>query len=171
MSTRGYLGLKKNGELKGTYNHFDSYPTGLGADIMNYICKELEQGKRIEVLSETFDYIQLVNENDTPTKEQQEACQKAGLVNLIVADRSLEDWYCLLREAQGNLKIYVDKVIPYMIDSNSFLEDTLFCEWAYILNLDTGLLEIYENGNRDLRAEISIENMTLDDVLTLQSMI
>ena len=34
MSTRGYMGIQKKGELKGQYNHFDSYIEGLGKDII-----------------------------------------------------------------------------------------------------------------------------------------
>ena len=34
MSTRGYMGIKKKGQLKGQYNHFDSYISGLGKDII-----------------------------------------------------------------------------------------------------------------------------------------
>ena len=35
MSTRGYYGIKKKGELKGSYNHWDSYPSGLGKDLVD----------------------------------------------------------------------------------------------------------------------------------------
>jgi hypothetical protein len=31
-----------------------------------------------------------------------------------------------------------------MIDSKGFLSDSLFCEWAYIINLDKEVLEVYE---------------------------
>ena len=30
-----------------------------------------------------------------------------------------------------------------MIDSRSFMKDSLFCEWAYVINLTTNKLEIY----------------------------
>jgi hypothetical protein len=32
---------------------------------------------------------------------------------------------------------------------NRFLIDSLFCEWAYIINLDSGKLEIYHGFNHD----------------------
>ena len=35
-----------------------------------------------------------------------------------------------------------------MIDSSGFLLDSLFCEWAYIVNLDTGKLELYRGFNK-----------------------
>lgn len=30
-----------------------------------------------------------------------------------------------------------------MIDSSHFLLDSLYCEWGYILNLDTKMLEVW----------------------------
>ena len=31
-----------------------------------------------------------------------------------------------------------------MEEGNSFIRDSLFCEWGYILNLDEGVLEVYQ---------------------------
>ncbi|KXA90372.1 hypothetical protein AKJ61_00800 [candidate division MSBL1 archaeon SCGC-AAA259B11] len=33
MSTRGCVAIKREDGWEGIYNHFDSYPTGLGADL------------------------------------------------------------------------------------------------------------------------------------------
>ena len=33
--------------------------------------------------------------------------------------------------------------LRYMLDSADFLKDSLFCEWAYIINLSTKRLEVY----------------------------
>lgn len=38
---------------------------------------------------------------------------------------------------------------PVLIDSTGFLQNSLFCEWAYLLNLDTGRLEIYKGFQRE----------------------
>lgn len=165
MSTRGYLGLKKNGELKGMYNHFDSYPSGLGVYIIETL-NGIDSGDRINVLNETYDFIQLVDEDSKPTKEQIKLCKDSGVANFIVSTRSEDDWYCLLRETQGNLKLYIDKVIPYMLNGNDFIYDELFCEWYYIINLDTKKLEVWENDweakKGVKRVELSLTNDELD---------
>lgn len=165
MSTRGYLGLKKNGELKGMYNHFDSYPSGLGVYIIETL-NGIDSGDRINVLNETYDFIQLVDEDSKPTKEQIKLCKDSGVANFVVSTKSEDDWYCLLRGTQGNLKLYIDKVIPYMLDGNDFISDTLFCEWYYIINLDTKKLEVWENdweAKKGIkRVELSLTNDELD---------
>lgn len=170
MSTRGYLGLKKNGELKGMYNHFDSYPSGLGVSIIETL-NEINSEERIKVLNDTYDFIQLVDEDSKPTKEQIKICKDSGVANFVVSTKSEDDWYCLLRETQGNLMVYIDKVIPYMLNGNDFINDTLFCEWYYIINLDTNKLEVHENnwnGNKDVkRLELDLLNLDSNSLLDL----
>ena len=56
--------------------------------------------------------------------------------------QSLEEWYVLLRNLQGEL--YDILKAGVMIDSAAFLLDSLFCKHAYVLNLDSGMFEYYE---------------------------
>ena len=41
MGTRGLLGWKVNGEYHGAYNHWDSYPEGLGMEIAQWVFEKL----------------------------------------------------------------------------------------------------------------------------------
>jgi len=134
MGTRGLIGFRKNGIDKLTYNHFDSYPEYLGKKVLEFIV-----GYR-EDLDSIFDNIILVNETDRPTKEQIEECKE--FTDLSVSTRSNEEWYCLLRKAQGNLRCYAQG-LKYMIDNHDFILDSVFCEYAYIINLDNHELEFW----------------------------
>ena len=135
MSTRGAYGFYKDGVSKITYNHFDSYPEELGLDIIKYI-----KSKPIEEMNADFNSITMVNGNDKPTTEQFLKC--AEYYNYNVSSKSPEKWYCLLPEAQGDLD--ASAKIGIMIDSQEFMKDSLFCEYAYIINLDKDVLEIYK---------------------------
>ena len=135
MGTRGAYGFRKDGKLKVTYNHFDSYPDWLGASIAEFI-----KSTSYDEIVEIYDRLVMVDEMSKPTAEQIEACK--GYTNLHVGNANSEDWYCLLRESQGDLSAYKgDDALIYMIDNASFLDDTLFCEYAYIIDLDDGTLE------------------------------
>ena len=166
MSTRGYYGIKKKGELKGTYNHFDSYASGLGANLVETI-NEIKKEDRLRVLNETFDYIKLVDSSVLPTEEQKEKCKKANITDLNVGNESLDDWYCLLRKTQGDLDIYINKIIPYMENGNDFINDTLFCEWAYIINLDTNKFEVIYGWQNRKKKEFDLLNLDLKEILKL----
>ena len=173
MGTRGLYGFRKNNQDKTSYNHCDSYPEGLGVDILKFICNH-----SIEEMNEFYDRIIMVDQRSNPTDEQKENCIKNGFVNLNVSNQSENDWYCLLRNLQGELEKLYKCEFPYMIDDSDFIKDSLFCEYAYIINLDTNVLEFYKGfqhvpqyGNRygiektdgyypcKLEAEISIEQI------------
>lgn len=140
MGTRGCYGFYKDGVTKATYNHFDSYIEGLGKDILDFI-----GNTSIPIMNKIFDKIELVREDDIPTIEQIENCQK--YTDLDVSNKSIMDFYCLLRKAQGDLNAYKTD-LKYMIDSKEFLGNSLFCEYAYIINLDKNVLEFYKGFNK-----------------------
>jgi hypothetical protein len=52
-----------------------------------------------------------------------------------------KDMYSLLRGLQGNIGMMLERGI--MTEHNDFIKDSLFCEWAYILNVDDKTFEIY----------------------------
>ena len=135
MSTRGAYGFHKDGVDKITYNHYDSYPEGLGAEIVKF-CRTTSK----EEMNEVFDHIILVDRSSTPSKEQIRAC--VDYYDDTVSTGKIREWYALLRQAQGGLDAYKDG-LRYMIDSKAFMQDSLFCEWAYVINLTSGKLEVY----------------------------
>jgi hypothetical protein len=141
MGTRGLYGFYRDGVTKATYNHYDSYPEGLGAVIVDFL-----RSTSIHELNRIFDNIILIDEHSKPTEEQIENC--APFTNLGVSNQSTDDWYCLLRNAQGGLDAYKEG-LKYMIDSQGFIQDSLFCEYAYIINLDDNVLEIYEGFQKE----------------------
>lgn len=135
MGTRGLYGFRKNGIDKTTYNHWDSYPDCLGHTMVEF-CKETS----ITEMNEIYDKLVLVEEGSKPTKKQINECIE--FYNDSVSTGSIKDWYCLLREAQGNPNVYKHG-LKYMIDNHEFIKDSLFCEYAYIINLDTNCLEFW----------------------------
>ena len=141
MSANGAFGFYKNGVTKVTYNHSDSYPTGLGDKIVKF-CIDTN----IKDMNDIFDRIILINECEPPTPRKLYAANKLNLVDLTVGDNEIKDFYCLFHGVHGNLQIYQNPEMKWMGDNSSFLECGLFCEWAYIINLDTNILEIYKGG-------------------------
>lgn len=135
MGTRGVFGFHKNGVDKITYNHYDSYPEELGVSMLEFC-----QKYTAEEMKKIFDRITMVELGSTPTAKQQVECEK--YMDLRVSEQSPDDWYCLLREAQGSLEPWAEG-LKYMIDSKDFLKDSLFCEWGYVINLTEETLEVY----------------------------
>ena len=139
MGTRGAIGFRINNEDKVTYNHFDSYPSYLGAEILGFI-----QKTDLKKLKENVSKLTLVDSQDVPTSKQIDECLPWLESENI---HKSPDWYSLLNELQGGLNAYLQG-LPYMIDSSGFLLDSLFCEYAYIINLDEQVLEFYCGFNK-----------------------
>lgn len=137
MSTRGLIGYYKKGVTKATYNHSDSYPSWLGNKIKDYITNS-----DVRSMNADFDRIRLVDEDDEVQPEDIIRMFNFwyGDVERIGGEYS-EGWYWILRDGQGDLSAYAEQGV--MIDGQEFMKDSLFCEWAYIINLDRGVLEIY----------------------------
>lgn len=146
MGTRGALGFFANGETKVGYQQFDSYPSGVGAEALDFIATST-----LEELRTAANRLVMVTKKTPITQEIVDHC--APFSNLNVSEQSTDDWYCLLREAQGNLEPIVRGGLNYMLDSQDFLEDSLFCEYAYLINTDEGTLEFYK-GFQDKRHKI-----------------
>ena len=124
MSTRGAVGIRMNGIDKIGYNHFDSYPSGLGNDILKGL-----SNLNFNELKNIFNAISLDQTNN-------------------------EDW-------AWNWKIHTFNLS--FKDSHIFLADSLFCEYAYIINLDTNMLEYYVGFNKNKNAAGRYAKQTVDE--------
>jgi hypothetical protein len=142
MGTRGVVGWRLDEEDKVAYNHFDSYPEELGVKVLDYAANT-----PLNVLIAHFNNVKLVKDSDVPTPEQIKRCHAHNAVNHSVSTQSDDDWYCLLSNVQGDLQATAH--LGYMIDYSQFLRDSLFCEWAYIINLDTKKLEVYRGFQKN----------------------
>lgn len=143
MGTRGAVGFRINGEDKLTYNHGDSHPMGLGIKVFLDVCNATD-----ELLQATAARVKLVDNEHTPaTQADIEAC--AQWSDFGVGFRRASDWYCILRGAQGGLEAYLEG-LPYMLDGTKFIYESLFCEWAYIVDVDTKRLEVYRGFQQEL---------------------
>lgn len=148
MGTRGAIGFIVNGEEKVSYNHMDSYPSCLGKELL----KVLTTVSDLDILRENVRKISMVDSGDVPELSSEEVENLQEFTNTSVSQGN--DWYSILRESQGSIQPYCRQENPlrYMTDAKSFLYDSLFCEYAYIVNLDTNMVEFYRGFNHHIDA-------------------
>src|SRR6266704_1444799 len=137
MSTRGAIGFRSNRKDYIGYNHSDSYPSWLGVRVLAD-CRKLAKLKP-ETLSRKIGQLTVIGEGQIPTAAEKKKLARWNDFSVNAGDR--DDWYCILRKAQGSM--YQTFKCGYIGDATSFLKDSLFCEWAYILNADNRTLEVY----------------------------
>lgn len=143
MSTRGAFGFIINGQEKISYNHSDSYPSYLCRNILKELSTLDDIG--ISHLCMNANNILMVDDQDTPSSEEKEKLEK--FFGYCVDGN--KEWYSILRDYQGDIEPYCrqDNALSYMIEYKSFLYTSLYCEYAYIINLDTNMVEFYRGGN------------------------
>ena len=118
MGTRGIYGYRKNKQDKLMYNHYDSYPEGLGQNMLEYI--KMYSNKEINDICDSIKFV----ENDKNFQIQQEMEAKIQSREVYLSS------------------FHKDSTI-LMPEDNGFIKDSVFCEWRYIVNLDTECLEVW----------------------------
>lgn len=145
MGTRGFAGFFIAGQAKVSYNHFDSYPSGLGVQILAW-AREIDAKNHWGMVRHAAADLTLVKDDDQPPLEAIEALKDLygdpTVGSQGVANTVIHTWYQLLRGAQGDLSAALNT--GYMTDAGDFPLDGLFCEWGYLINLDgDGSFEVY----------------------------
>lgn len=140
MGTRGFIGFVAEEREVITYNHFDSYPEGVGCTVLAWARSLADFPGTIAVAQAQVAAMEAVADEAPPTDEQLEAL--APYVNLSVDGAPGHvTWYQALRETQGNPRAILDA--GFYEDAGKFPLDSLFCEWGYLLDFDTLTLEVY----------------------------
>lgn len=147
MGTRGAVGFKFDQKEVIFYNHLDSHPDSLGRDVVNYV-RSVTDWNEIREKVVAFEPIE---EGATPTQEHKDRARFFGTTDLRVSTKSENDFYCLTRGAQGNIELQLSLGFGELY--NEFLYQSLHCEYAYVINLDTLELEFYEGFNEDREAD------------------
>jgi len=141
MSTRGLVGVVIDGVVKATYNHSDSYPSGLGVDTTDNIVAAMEEG-RLEDMKEKARKMVLIPSEaaDLPPDDSLRTLLKSAGVE---AENAAETVYQMMKRLRGNGAMgFLDAGV--LIDGADFAADSLFCEWGYLADLDRGALEVFE---------------------------
>jgi hypothetical protein len=153
MGTRGFLGWKIDGKITTTYNHFDSYPSGLGNSVLKALTDQLTEIRAAQngallhlpeaavlILGAKFRVLRTITEN-----QQVSAADRKRLAHRHDSRVSTgKDTYALLRHQQGDLTAILDDGITVRAHAN-WPKDSLFCEWGYLVNfsLPEPCLEVY----------------------------
>ena len=113
MSTRGFLTLVIDGQEKTGFNHWDSYPSGFGIDVLHWL-------------------------RDSAVNQVDVVKQRARDLRLVTkAEATDADVYDVGRDVGALL------AAGSLVDSSEFPLDSLFAEWGYVIDFDAAVFEVY----------------------------
>lgn len=142
MGTRNLTIVHKNGEYKvAQYGQWDGYPEGLGASILNFL-------KNINI--DTFKHC--IERVSFYTQEELEEIDK----NIEETRKDIPNYNWqkiyphLSRDCGGDILNYIlFKGVNKVKNAIEFAANSLFCEWAYVIDLDTNKFEVYCGFNKE----------------------
>lgn len=167
MSTRGIYGFKYQGTYKVNYNHWDSYPSGLGVSLLH----ELQYYTDINKMKERFERIILIHADDDENIDPKivETLSRYGYIDIHklheeYGNRYWHEWFVLLSEWQGSIKPYMEYDFPYMLDGTEYDMDMI--EYFYIIDLDEETFDgIDYNLNYIFKIPLKLIKEVDDDML------
>jgi len=165
MGTRNLTMVISNGETKvAQYGQWDGYPSGNGVIVLDFL-----HTTNLEEFKKKLNKVIFVNGNKE--KEIQNWLKSIGSDNgWLTGEQSKlyhEKYPYLTRDNGANILQMImdgeeDEI--WITDSTDFAGDSLFCEWAYLVDLDKNKLEVYEGFNKEpLTIEDRFFNLTDKD--------
>jgi len=130
------------------YGQWDGYPEGNGVKILTFLRKAKMDKFKEKLKAVRFSTKEDENKVDEFLKSI--GC-KDGWMNMNQAEKYHKAFPYLSRNIGASILDLVynsnDKEIVLQ-DSSDFAGDSLFCEWAYVIDLDKKVLEVYEGFNQ-----------------------
>lgn len=138
MGTRHLVCVAKDGNYKvAQYGQWDGYPSGQGLTLLTFLRDKLKKDKFIENLGKTF------QPNDEQIDEMNKKIDESGLgVNKLYPSMSRDTGGDILELIQES-----EEPVPLRL-TISFAAESLFCEYAYVVDLDKNTFEIFTGFNK-----------------------
>ncbi|EBS4516447.1 hypothetical protein DQT32_03325 [Salmonella enterica subsp. enterica serovar Braenderup] len=158
MGTRNLIAAVKDGKVKvAQYCQWDGYFTGQGENIANFIRNVLAEESSSQQFRENIDKCIFVDD-DFMRAAQIEAGLNPDEQYVSFGDPALaryQDKYPQFNRSTGADIFYLIQNGTFELrDDFDFGRDSLWCEFAYIINLDNNTLEIYTGFNTNENLEI-----------------
>ena len=142
MGTRHITAVVSEGQfVVAQYGQWDGYPTGAGNNIVAIISGKIDQ------LKASLKHIVPV-ESDTVERYWRECGASDWGADIETCQRFKAKYVTLDRDTGPDvLNILIHTEVPVELYLNvDFIGDGLFCEWVYVVDLDSGMFEIYQGS-------------------------
>jgi hypothetical protein len=155
MGTRNLTMVIHKEETKiAQYGQWDGYPEGNGVKILTF----LRNKKRINKLTNKLKNVRFATAEDGKKIDKflKSIGCKDGWMNMNQAEKYHKAYPYNSRDVGAGILELVanskDKEIV-LVDETDFAGDSLFCEWAYVIDLDKRKIEVYAGFNKEPVAE------------------
>jgi len=144
MGTRGLTVVIMDGEHRiAQYGQWDHYPTGQGVTAMDFCRKNLTTDRGLEKFRKAVGRTEFADQ-----ERMEKLLKRIGIsgewMSLEQAERLKAKYPALGRDAGATILDLVLGGKKLLRDQIDFAAESLFCEWAYVVDLDARKLEVYQ---------------------------
>lgn len=147
MGTRHLICVVKDGEYRvAQYGQWDGYPGGQGIDILAFLTN-IDR----ETFESKVDNLSWITDSESQAQWNDCGANGSTTVKSSVADLHNEKYPENSRDTGAKILSVIqgsDKSLKLM-DNLEFASDSLFCEWAYVIDLDKNVFEVYKGFNEE----------------------
>jgi hypothetical protein len=164
MGTRNLTMVISKGETKvAQYGQWDGYPSGKGVNILNFlITLGTDKTAKEEFLKErkengwardnAKEFLKLKNLSIENFKENLDSISFFAEEEIEILNedfgKSLKQRPYLSRDVASEILLEISKGnVDKLVSQEKFAGDSLFCEWAYVVDLDKNTFEVYKGFN------------------------
>jgi hypothetical protein len=142
VSTRGLLSFRFKGQDYVTYNHCDSYPEALGAWVCRFAQEHLDSEAAIEQFGLKIQALEWVDDS--------------------------RDWRTTRLQGKELLEAIVKGEVRRVSRNNRAFRLCLDCEFAYVLDLDAGVMQFWDLVEGERLEEFSLVSLTTCAVAVME---
>lgn len=158
MGTRNLTCVVLNKQIRvAQYCQWDGYPGGQGKTVFNFI-----KNNSLRKFKQRVGSLQQISKEEVHAKWKECGADDSGWVGLDVSKKMEEKYPHLNRDCGAQvLELILNKKISEVNLSTDFAADSLFCEWAYVIDLDRKILEVYRGFVTNPHNEGRFANLSL----------
>jgi hypothetical protein len=133
MGTRNLFKIiKDNKTVLAKYNQWDGYLDGQGKELSDFIIDDLN----FEALNNGLTRVRFLDENSSELNDIREN-KDVNQYPLLTRNTTIREQLRAISLGALSLETF---------DSSEFQNDGCFCEYTYVLNLDTNTITVYDNA-------------------------
>lgn len=148
MGTRSLIVVKAGGEYKvAQYCQWDGYPEGKGLEILEFLRDKLDE----QVFMDELKKLQWVDDAKLRKLKERFGQTSDGFMEFKDYDHFGHIFPEFHRDTGADILPLIQdgNVLSGMLENSlEFAADSLFCEWAYVIDFDERSYEVYQGFNK-----------------------
>lgn len=148
MGTRHLTMVQLGGTYRiAQYGQWDGYPEGQGQTVVKFL-NTVKTKKALAAFAAKVAALKTLTDAEVATRWKEVGADDSGMVSMTISDKFKEKYPHLQRDCGAEILQLVNegKATEVSLDIG-FVKDSLFCEWAYVIDLDAGTFEVFKGFN------------------------